>query len=208
METLLNIFFNLEIMKKVWPFLLQGMWMTIVLSLVVIPLGLFGGLMIAVLSSLQRRWLNRLLIVYVDFFRAANSGHYVLFFLALSKIFDRDQRVAGISELKRALRAEGKTKIAIEIARQLNPVEQYVKRVMSIRNRSVVHNEHAIPRNKVYEVNGITPNQLREVIDAACGSINATARALGIANTVFESDRAERATLNLLAALGRARARA
>ena len=70
METLLNIFFNLEIMKKVWPFLLQGMWMTIVLSLVVIPLGLFGGLMIAVLSSLQRRWLNRLLIVYVDFFRA------------------------------------------------------------------------------------------------------------------------------------------
>ena len=70
METLLNIFFNLEIMKKVWPFLLQGMWMTIVLSLVVIPLGLFGGLMIAVLSSLQRRWLDRLLIVYVDFFRA------------------------------------------------------------------------------------------------------------------------------------------
>ena len=70
METLLNIFFNVEIMKKVWPFLVQGMWMTIVLSFVVIPLGLFGGLMIAVLSSLQRRWLNRALIVYVDFFRA------------------------------------------------------------------------------------------------------------------------------------------
>ena len=70
METLLNIFFNVEIMKKVWPFLLQGLGMTIVLSLVVIPLGLAGGLAIAVLSSLQRRWLDRLLIVYVDFFRA------------------------------------------------------------------------------------------------------------------------------------------
>ena len=70
METLLNIFFNIEIMKKVWPFLLQGMWMTIVLSCVVIPLGLFGGLMIAVLASLNRRWLDCLLIVYVDFFRA------------------------------------------------------------------------------------------------------------------------------------------
>ena len=70
METLLNIFFNVEIMKKVWPFLVQGLWMTIVLSFVVIPLGLFGGLMIAVLSSLQRRWLNYGLIVYVDFFRA------------------------------------------------------------------------------------------------------------------------------------------
>lgn len=140
---------------------------------------------------------------YVDFFHAANSGHYVLFFLALSKIFDRDSRVAGIKELKRSLRAEGKTKTAIEIARQLKPVESYVKRVMSIRNRSVVHNEHSIPRNMVYEVNGITPNQLREVIDAACNSINTAARALGIANTVFESDRAERATLNLLKALSR-----
>ena len=70
MDTLLNIFFNVEIMKKVWPFLLQGLGMTIVLSLVVIPLGLAGGLAIAVLSSLQRRWLNRALIVYVDFFRA------------------------------------------------------------------------------------------------------------------------------------------
>ena len=70
METLLTVFFNVEIMKKVWPFLLQGLGMTIVLSLVVIPLGLAGGLAIAVLSSLQRRWLNRVLIVYVDFFRA------------------------------------------------------------------------------------------------------------------------------------------
>ena len=70
METLLTVFFNVEIMKKVWPFLLQGLGMTIVLSLVVIPLGLAGGLAIAVLSSLQRRWLNRALIVYVDFFRA------------------------------------------------------------------------------------------------------------------------------------------
>ena len=70
METLLNVFFNIEIMKKVWPFLLQGLGMTIVLSLVVIPLGLAGGLAIAILSSLQRRWLNRVLIVYVDFFRA------------------------------------------------------------------------------------------------------------------------------------------
>ena len=70
MDTLLTVFFNVEIMKKVWPFLLQGLGMTIVLSLVVIPLGLAGGLAIAILSSLQRRWLNRALIVYVDFFRA------------------------------------------------------------------------------------------------------------------------------------------
>lgn len=138
---------------------------------------------------------------YVDFFHVSSSGSYVLFFLALSKIFDRDPRVAGVSELKRALRAEGKTNIALQVARELKSVEPYVKLVMSIRNRSVVHNEHAIPRHKVYQVNGITPNQLREVIDVACGSINGAARALGISNTIFESNRAERATLNLLEAL-------
>lgn len=142
---------------------------------------------------------------YVDFFHAANSGHYLLYFLALSKIFDRDPRVAGISEFKRALRAEGKTNIALQIARELKPVENYVKRMMSIRNRSIAHNDHAISRSKVYEVNGITPNQLREVIDTACGAINSAAKSLGIANTIFESNRAERATLNLLDALDRAR---
>ena len=142
---------------------------------------------------------------YVDFFHASNSGHYLLYFLALSKIFDRDPRVAGISELKRALRAEGRTSIALQVARELKPVEKHVKRMMNIRNRSIVHNDHAIPRSKVYEVNGVTPNQLREVIDTACGSINSAAKSLGITNTIFESNRAERATLNMLEALDRAR---
>jgi polar amino acid transport system permease protein len=36
----------------------------------VVPLGLAGGLAVAVLWSLRKRWLNWALIVYVDFFRA------------------------------------------------------------------------------------------------------------------------------------------
>lgn len=142
---------------------------------------------------------------HVDFFHAANSGHYVLYFLALAKIFDRDPRVAGIKELRRALRSEGKTAIANRVARELKPFEPHVKRVMAIRNRSVVHNEHPISREGVYQVNGITPNQLRELIDAACTSINGVARDLGVSNVIFESDRAERATLNMLQALQRGR---
>jgi hypothetical protein len=38
MENLINVFFNPDIMSKVWPFLLQGLWMTILLSLTVVPL--------------------------------------------------------------------------------------------------------------------------------------------------------------------------
>lgn len=142
---------------------------------------------------------------YVDFFHAANSGHYLQFLLALSKIFDRDSRVAGIRELKRALRTEGLGGVANEISMELKPHVGHVKSIMRIRNSSVVHNEYGVSRKKVYEINGITPNQIRGVIDAACQSINLAASALSIVNTIFEGDRAERATLNLLEALHRSR---
>lgn len=142
---------------------------------------------------------------HVDFFHAANSGHYVLFLLALSKIFDRDPRVAGIGELKRALRSEGKAAIAIRVAKELNPYEPQVRRVMKIRNRSVAHNDHAVTRRKVYAVCGITPNDLRKLIDAASQTINRVAHDLGIENAIFESDRAQNATLNMLETLHRGR---
>jgi polar amino acid transport system permease protein len=70
MDALLQNFFNPEIAAKVWPFLLQGLGTTLLLSAIVVPLGLAGGLAIAVLHSLRIRWLNGLLIAYVDFFRA------------------------------------------------------------------------------------------------------------------------------------------
>ena len=138
---------------------------------------------------------------YIDFFHAANSGHYTLFLLALSKIFDRDTRVAGIRELNRALRSERKTNIANTVTRMLKPHEKHVSSVMGIRNRSVVHNEHAVSIAKVYQLNGVTPNQLRDLIDTTCKAINFAARDLGIENPIFESDRAERATLNMLEVL-------
>ena len=70
MDAVLQQFLNLGIVAKVWLYLLKGLGTTALLSLMVVPLGLFGGLAVAVLWSLRRRWLNALLIVYVDFFRA------------------------------------------------------------------------------------------------------------------------------------------
>ena len=63
-------FFNPAIITKVWPFLLQGFYMTLLLSAIVVPLGLVGGLLVAILHSLGLRWLNWLLMAYVDLFRA------------------------------------------------------------------------------------------------------------------------------------------
>ena len=70
MEAVFQQFFNLEIVSKVWLYLLKGLGTTALLSLMVVPLGLAAGLAVAALWSLQRRWLRGLLIVYVDFFRA------------------------------------------------------------------------------------------------------------------------------------------
>jgi len=70
MDQVFQVFFNLAIIERVWPFLLAGLGMTALLSLLVVPLGLLGGLAVAVAHSRGHRRLNWLLIAYVDFFRA------------------------------------------------------------------------------------------------------------------------------------------
>ncbi len=70
MQQILEVFFNIAVLERAWPFLLRGVGMTAALSLVVVPIGVASGLAIAMLYHLHRKWLNRLLMAYVDFFRA------------------------------------------------------------------------------------------------------------------------------------------
>ena len=59
MEAMATQFFNLEIMEKALPIVFMGLRQTILLCLVVIPLGLAGGLLFALLSRsriLGVRW--------------------------------------------------------------------------------------------------------------------------------------------------------
>ena len=70
MEALVSSFFNLSILAQAWPILLHGFWMTLLLTVVVVPLGLAGGLGIALLSGSRSRLVRALTVVYVDFFRA------------------------------------------------------------------------------------------------------------------------------------------
>ena len=71
MDALLDNFFNIAVFRQVLPFLLQGLLTTIGLSVLVIPLGLIGGLAIALLATENRnRFISFLIAVYVDVFRA------------------------------------------------------------------------------------------------------------------------------------------
>jgi polar amino acid transport system permease protein len=69
-DALIHNFFNVAIMRAAAPFLLKGLGMTVILCLVVVPLGVVGGLAIALLGGLRRRWITWPVVVYVDFFRA------------------------------------------------------------------------------------------------------------------------------------------
>lgn len=70
MEALIHNFFNLGILAQAWPILLAGVWMTLLLTLVVVPLGIAGGLAVALASASRWRALRWATVVYVDFFRA------------------------------------------------------------------------------------------------------------------------------------------
>lgn len=70
MERLVDSFLNFGILAQAWPLLLAGFWMTVKLTLVVVPLGLAGGLLVALASTSRRRVVRWLVVIYVDFFRA------------------------------------------------------------------------------------------------------------------------------------------
>jgi polar amino acid transport system permease protein len=70
MEALLNQFFNLDIMSRALPLVLTGFKQTLLLCLIVIPLGLMGGLVVALLSLVPWRALRWATIIAIDFLRA------------------------------------------------------------------------------------------------------------------------------------------
>src|ERR1039458_10050547 len=67
---LIETFLNPEIIAAAWPILLQGLLMTVLLSVLVVPLGAIGGVILAVLSTVHHRAVRWPLMAWVDFFRA------------------------------------------------------------------------------------------------------------------------------------------
>lgn len=70
MELLYENFFNLAIMRDALPLLLRGLGMTLLLCVTVIPLGLAGGLLVAIASQSRSRVLRIAVACFVDLFRA------------------------------------------------------------------------------------------------------------------------------------------
>lgn len=71
MDSFINGFFNLQVYAEVFPYLLRGLWTTIWLSAIVIPVGAILGLFLAIgMTQSRSRIVYWSIVVYVDFFRA------------------------------------------------------------------------------------------------------------------------------------------
>ena len=70
MNAFIQNFLNLDILKQIWPLLLEGFWMTLKLSVLAIPLAAALGLLLAVAQGSSSRVVRALVIGYVDIFRS------------------------------------------------------------------------------------------------------------------------------------------
>ena len=70
MDLVTHQFFNLDIMRQAWPLLMKGLTMTLLICLAVIPLGLIGGLLVALASRSPIRLLRGVVSAGVTLFRA------------------------------------------------------------------------------------------------------------------------------------------
>jgi polar amino acid transport system permease protein len=70
MEAIIQQFFNLAIMERALPLILSGLRETILICVLVIPLGLVGGLACAIMSLSRLRIARWAAVAAIDFFRA------------------------------------------------------------------------------------------------------------------------------------------
>ena len=70
MSGLVDTFFNLEIMARYAPKIIEGMGITVLLAAAVVVTGLLLGFVLAVLRALRFRLLNALIVLFADVFRA------------------------------------------------------------------------------------------------------------------------------------------
>ncbi len=70
LDDFLLAFFSLDILRQAWPILWAGLVQTVLLSLTVVPLGLLGGTILALLSTVRHPLVRWPLVAWVDVFRA------------------------------------------------------------------------------------------------------------------------------------------
>ena len=137
---------------------------------------------------------------YPDFFNACRSGFLALTFVSLGKLFDLSG--FGLQKLGKALYKQGLTKEA-NIVKSIEPSNQdLVGRIRAIRNKSVSHNQPGMSRDDVHNAYGVTPNEIRGLVEEVRTALNEVGRGMGFPNAISDGSRQERAVNEVLRQLG------
>jgi polar amino acid transport system permease protein len=70
MDNIINSFFNLQSLQLIYPLLIQGVWLTILLALIAAPLSILTGLTVAIAYTFGGKGLRLAILILIDFFRS------------------------------------------------------------------------------------------------------------------------------------------
>ena len=140
---------------------------------------------------------------YVDFFLAANNGHYKLMFIETACLFDSDDRAHSIRSLKILLIDNGFDDVSKKFESKLSPFSDLVTNIKTIRSKVIAHKEVGVSPDELYDKHRIKPDDIKNLLRITAELISELEAKLtekSISN-VASMDRWERATFNLLEAL-------
>lgn len=92
---------NIRVLEVAWPFLLHGLWKTILFSLIGIAFGTLLGFLLGLVRSMHVRWSDRCIGAYLHVFRGSPFlvQLYVVYFVLPNCGIELDSQTAGILAL-------------------------------------------------------------------------------------------------------------
>ncbi len=137
---------------------------------------------------------------YVDFFHVSLAGNFNLMFLSLSSLFDKNSKALSLRVVGKTLKNKGYAEVAYKINKLYRIHKDTIEGIRQIRNKSIVHND-PVSIESVFGDASITPNAIRELIDAVCLVLNEVLQELDFPDRISDGERNRRAVHSLLAAL-------
>ena len=132
---------------------------------------------------------------YLEFFQPAIHAHFVALVVALYRLYERRKDTINIPFLLRVLRREQHLPEAA-----LNEFETFVekevkptwKKVGILRHNVIAHQSAADPTGEFWHKAGLSPNELRDLLDSTEGLLNKLAYAINRNTYTFRTRRQAR----------------
>ncbi|OEY67517.1 hypothetical protein BG841_14465 [Marinobacter sp. X15-166B] len=139
---------------------------------------------------------------YYDFFEATRIAHFRAMIVAAWKPFDSNSRTASFSALLNSNPSFLTPGLETAIRAHIAP-SKMITALHQVRHLFVAHRNAAQTAEKIFRRADVTPFQLSDLIDGSADIVRELQRSSGITNTVFESDRGYKSTIELFEALAK-----